>query len=123
MLISFKNKIGLGTETLIDCSALPDVDSLNEIDTILYDMCRDEDTANTETSLLRKTQMRRRPSKWLYRRYYERWWQERIGPNGKGAARIQANKKKNQMVSDTPLGHRPPLLLFLPLLLPHVQIK
>lgn len=54
MLITFKKKIGLGTETLINCSALPDVDSLNEIDTVLYDMCRDEETANTETALLKE---------------------------------------------------------------------
>jgi hypothetical protein len=54
MLNVFKKKIGLETDALVNCSALPDVDSLSEVDTILFDMCRDEETANAETALLKE---------------------------------------------------------------------
>lgn len=48
MLTAFKKKIGLGTDALVKCSALQDVDSLDELEAILFEMCRDEETANAE---------------------------------------------------------------------------
>lgn len=54
MLHVFKKKIGLGTDALVNCSALPDVDSLSETDSILFEICRDEETANAETAVLKE---------------------------------------------------------------------
>lgn len=51
LLNAFKKKVGLGTSEVVNCSALPDVDLLTEIESLLYEICRDEETANREIAL------------------------------------------------------------------------
>jgi hypothetical protein len=48
---NFKKKIGLGTDAMVNCSALPDIDMLSEMESLLLDICRDEELANAETAL------------------------------------------------------------------------
>lgn len=48
MLNSFKRKVGLGS-TVVNCSALPNVEDLPEVEALLFEICRDEETAQEET--------------------------------------------------------------------------
>ena len=48
MLNSFKRKVGLGS-TVVNCSALPNVEDLPEVEGLLFEICRDEETALAET--------------------------------------------------------------------------
>ena len=50
MLNAFKRKIGLGTSTLVNCSALPNVEDLPEVEGLLFEICRDEETAQEESA-------------------------------------------------------------------------
>lgn len=54
LVTAFKKKVGLGGDDKVNCSALPDIDLLTEMDSILLDICRDEETANAETALLKE---------------------------------------------------------------------
>jgi hypothetical protein len=49
----FKKKVGLEGEDKVNCSTLPDVDSLMEMECLLLDICRDEEKANAETAILK----------------------------------------------------------------------
>ena len=40
-------------EDKVNCSTLPDVDSLTEMECLLLDLCRDEEKANAETAILK----------------------------------------------------------------------
>ena len=54
LVTAFKKKVGLGGDDKVNCSALPDIDLLTEMDSLLLDICRDEETANAETALLKE---------------------------------------------------------------------
>ena len=49
MLNTFKRKVGLGS-TVVNCSALPNVEDLPEVEGLLFEICRDEETAQEETA-------------------------------------------------------------------------
>lgn len=49
MLNSFKRKVGLES-TVVNCSALPNVEDLPEVEALLFKICRDEETAQEETA-------------------------------------------------------------------------
>ena len=49
LLNTFKRKVGLGS-TVVNCSALPNVEDLPELDALLFEICRDEKTAQEETA-------------------------------------------------------------------------
>ena len=44
----------MGGEDKVNCSALPDVDSLTEMESLLLDICRDEEIENAETAILKE---------------------------------------------------------------------
>ena len=44
----------MGGYDKVNCSALPDIDLLTEMDSLLLNICRDEETANAETALLKE---------------------------------------------------------------------
>ena len=54
LVTAFKKKVGLGGEDKVNCSALPDVDSLTEMESLLLDICRDEEIENAETAILKE---------------------------------------------------------------------
>ena len=44
----------MGNDEKVNCSALPEIDSLMEMDALLLDICRDEEKANADTALLKE---------------------------------------------------------------------
>lgn len=54
LVSNFKKKVGYGNDEKVNCSALPEIDSLTEMDALLLDICRDEETANADTTLLKE---------------------------------------------------------------------
>lgn len=54
LLNAFKKKVGLGTSDMINTSALPDIDKLSEVDALLFQICRDEEVALEEITLIKE---------------------------------------------------------------------